>query len=149
MISHKTLSLPVLKWENVNIVPRTLSVYLFLFFCFFLSFLLRWRPAGWKYNSVSEEWYKIIRFKIEVAILGTGLALDLMVTRWLRITNTPRYLTTEPRRQEQRLILKGNRNLEGDDGSFFLFFFFFFFFLRIGTKHDLPLSSKEYQPQKI
>ena len=59
------------------------------------------------------------QFMIEVAILGTGLALDLMVTRWLRITNTPRYLTTEPRRQEQRLILKGNRNLEGDDGSFF------------------------------
>ena len=86
------------------------------------------------------------RFTIEVAILGTGLALDLMVTRLLRITNTPRYLTTEPRRQEQRLILKGNRNLEGDDGSFF---FFFSFFLRIGTKHDLPLSSKEYQPQKI
>ena len=58
------------------------------------------------------------QFMIEVAILGTGLVLDLMVTRWLRITNTPRYLTREPRRQEQRLILKGNRNLEGDDGSF-------------------------------
>ena len=86
-----------------------------------------------------------------MAILGTGLALDLMVTRRLRITNTPRYLTTEPRRQEQRLILKGNRNLEEDDGSFFLFFFLFFFLIspRIGTKHDLPLSSKEYQPQKI
>ena len=148
MISHKTLSLPVLKWENVNIVPRTLSVYFFLFICFFLFFfLLRWRPAGWKYNSVSEEWYKIIRyrFKIEVAILGTGLALDLMVTRWLRITNTPRYLTTEPRRQEQRLILKGKRRRWR---FFFPFLFFFLISPRIGTKHDLP-CSKEYQPQKI
>ena len=65
------------------------------------------------------------RFTIEVAILGTELALDLMVTRLLRITNTPRHLTTEPKRQEQRLILNGNRNLEGDDGSFSFFFFFF------------------------
>ena len=90
------------------------------------------------------------RFTIEVAILGTGLALDLMVTRLLQIINTPRYLTTEPRRQEQRLILKGNRNLEDDYGSFFLFFFpFFLISPRIGTKHDIPLSSKEYQPQKI
>ena len=29
---------------------------LFLFFFIYLFFFLRWRPAGWKYNSVSEEW---------------------------------------------------------------------------------------------
>ena len=25
-------------------------------FFYFFFFFLRWRPAGWKYNSVSEEW---------------------------------------------------------------------------------------------
>ena len=31
---------------------RSISfIYLFIYF-----FFLRWRPAGWKYNSVSEEW---------------------------------------------------------------------------------------------
>ena len=30
---------------------------LFLLFIYlFIYFFLRWRPAGWKYNSVSEEW---------------------------------------------------------------------------------------------
>ena len=32
-----------------------IGLFLFCIY-FFFFFFLRWRPAGWKYNSVSEEW---------------------------------------------------------------------------------------------